>query len=414
MKWIPLALIFLYAPFVFPDAQVLPPGVRAFVYRRAQAHIPSRFDAQGEVGSYAVQKALPMSLLRQIVVESVQLLDEIKKSDPKLESQMTLGEIDMKPEINVEADGIALAWGLFPRFMMVGSVPLMRARVGINGGFQTSDSIQRTAQALRNMSATAQGAERDKLSVLAQFLGGVGTLRGEHLQHLLVNYYGYKPIGEWSASGIGDAQLYGQYLLHDNIRLKNAMKLGADLPTGRANDPDNIVDVPFGKGYYGTFMESMNDLYVFGNDSVILFGNVKFTHNWPTTQTMRLSPNPDMPLTSEKDNVRIQPGSSWTYTAGAEARLFWDIRAFGNYYWYNKKSDTMTGSRQDYDYGILSTGTDSHSQTSEVGAFFQTTDLYLQNRFPVPFKIKGSYSQTVAGANTEMIDMTYLEFQLYF
>lgn len=414
MKWILVSLIFLYGPSVFPDAQVLPPGVRAFVYRRAQAHIPSRFEANGEIGSYNVYKALPMNLLKEIVPESAPLLEEIKKSDPNMYDQMTLGEVNIKPEINVEGDGFALAWGLFPRFMMVGSVPLMRARVGLNGGFNSSDSIQRTAQALRAMSVNAQGAEKDRLSVLSQFLSGVGTLKGEHLQDLMVNYYHYKPLGEWSASGIGDAQLYGQFIYHDNIRLKNAMKLGADIPTGRANDPDNILDVPFGKGYWTTFAESMNDIYVFGNDAVILFGNVKYQYNWATTQTMRLPSNPSLPLTAEKDEVRIQPGPSWTYTAGGEARVLWDIRAYTNYTWYNKHKDSMTGTRSNYDYGILATGTDAHSTTAEVGAYFSTTDMYLQNRFPVPFKIRGSYSQTTAGANTEMVDMSYLELQVYF
>ncbi|HEX4926210.1 MAG TPA: hypothetical protein VFV50_19105, partial [Bdellovibrionales bacterium] len=172
--------------------------------------------------------------------------------------------------------------------------------------------------------------------------------------------------------------------------------------------------VPFGKGYLSTFLESLNDIYVFENDRLILFANAKYTYNWSTRQTMRLAPTADMPLTREKEEVEWSPGAAWTLTGGAESRVLWDLRLFSNYIWYTKNRDRMSGSRSDYDYSILSTGTDVSSRTAEFGAFYTTTDLYLRNKFPVPFKIAGSYSQTLTGQNTEIIDMAYLELQLYF
>jgi hypothetical protein len=240
------------------------------------------------------------------------------------------------------------------------------------------------------------------------------TLRGENLQDIVVNAYRYKPVGDWSASGFGDAQLYGQYLFHDGAHIKNAAKLGANLPTGRPNDPDNILDVPFGRGYLGTFIEAMNDIYLLSEDRLILNAYARYEYNWPTVQAMRLPSNASMPLTADRGDVRIEPGDSWTFIGGAESRVLYDLRIYGNYIFYYKNRDRMSGDRNDYDYSILATGTDGHGRTAEIGAFYSTTDLYLKKKFPIPFKVKGSYAQTLAGNNMEIVDMAYVEFQLYF
>jgi hypothetical protein len=410
-----LAIIISLAPIVaLGDAQVLPPGVRAFVYRKASATIPGRYDSEGVIGSFAVQKTFDMGMLRQLSTEVAMALDEIKKTDSSLEAGMNVGEINMQPEIKVEGDGFGLAIGMFKNFMLVGSIPYLRSSVHLDGGFNPSTSIHQTAETLESMANEPSRSDSDTLRALAQLMRQLPVLRGEHLQDIMVNEYGYKPIGDWTASGVGDAQVYGQFLANDGSWLKNAVRLGATFPTGRADDPDNILDVAFGRGYLGTWVESVNDVHIFSEDRLIFIANLKYEYGWPTNQTRRLSSNKELPITKEKEEVRFEPGTSWTARGELESRVLWDFRVFSSYSMYYKNQDRFRGGRPDYDYSILASGTEGSSQTAEIGAFYTTADLYVKQKFPIPLKLKGSYSQTMAGNNTEIIDMAYIELQMYF
>ena len=98
-------------------------------------------------------------------------------------------------------------------------------------------------------------------------LGGIKNdrLATDLVQNTLVQDYGYKRISSWSDNGIGDIEVGGryQYLQTDNWRL--AFTGAVRLPTGKVDDPDDLVDLGFGAGAWALLFRSNNDYTGFEN-----------------------------------------------------------------------------------------------------------------------------------------------------
>ncbi len=71
--------------------------------------------------------------------------------------------------------------------------------------------------------------------------------------------FGFKRIRDFTADGLGDitAVLKYQYLRTEDWRL--AASVGARLPTGRQDDPDSLVDIPWSPGNYAVLLRLHHD-----------------------------------------------------------------------------------------------------------------------------------------------------------
>lgn len=206
---------------------------------------------------------------------------------------------------------------------------------------------------------------------------------------------------------------FGQYRPINRSVYKQAFKLGVEVPTGRTDDPDNLVDVAFGKGHFISFAEALNDFYIF-NGNWILAANAKYAYQWGHTPTYRLLPDSAIPLTSEKEQVYRKPGDIVTLNLHSEVRLVSDLTFNTDYTYTLKQKDKIGGNRYDYDYGILEKNTDQESHVGEIGLNFTTVNLFMKKQFPVPFKLGTFMSRVLSGKNVDRINMATLRFEMYF
>jgi len=394
---------------LYADTTVLPSGVRAFVYKHIEANISSSFDKQGVESSFQIKERLGSSVIKSISSDAASAYDELHKIDSALAESVDLGTIDLDPEITASANIFALGWGLSDSIMVIGALPVMKANVTLRGGYTNTGAISSAAKQLKSI----QDSRQAKASAFAQVLEQLPSIRGEYLQGALVNDLGYKPIGSWSGTGIGDAIVYTQWRFVNKDTYKQGAKFGMELPTGAVDDPDNLVDIPFGSGYYATYVESLHDFNLWRNIFSLSFTG-RYQYQWPTTRTYRLAPSVDFPLTAVKENIHYKPGNY--YSAGAEfgTKLFQSIGANIGYSIRVKNKDKIPGKDPNYDYGILESKTDTIIRKAEVSVSYSTVNLYTRGKFPVPFKIGSTYNKVLSGMNTERISQVSLDFEMYF
>ena len=100
--------------------------------------------------------------------------------------------------------------------------------------------------------------------------------------------FGYKRFKTWSEKGIGDLEVGGRYQYFNNDTWRLAFTGGVRLPTGKMDDPDNLVDLDFGSGAYALFFRFHHDYF-------------KTLGLWKKLTTCRLCSDKFLPVTSTLD-----------------------------------------------------------------------------------------------------------------
>lgn len=412
-SYLPLALVaLLLGNTAQADTAIPPKGVRALVYQYINADVPSSFGSAGVESDFSIKETLGASVIRSISPTTASAYDELAKISPELASEINLGKIDLNPKINVKAHVFGLAWGLNDWLMVAGGFPMMNASVDVSGGYINTGAITNTALGLNSVTDPSVAPKASAMAqVLQQSIEPI--LRGEVLQGIIVNEFQYKPVGDWTASGIGDTSLFLQALAINWDFYKNGYKLGVELPTGRKDDPDNLVDVPFGKGYTASFAEILNDFFVIP-EYLTLSLNARYQYNWAADRTFRLAPSTSFPLSAEKENINYKPGNAWGTFFEASTRIARSVSISTGYSIKEKSKDSIRGIRRDYDYGILEHATASRTNAVMAKISYSTVDMFLRNKFPMPFKVGATVSRVVSGINTERVNQVSLDFEMYF
>lgn len=394
----------------FADTAQLPAGAHAFVYKHIEANIPISYDQNGKASDFSVKEVLGAPIIRSLSPQVASAYQELRRVDSGLADNLDLGKIDLTPTIQAKGEALGLAWGVSDRLMLAVGVPFLRASVTLSGGYYNSGAISKAAKELRK---TSEPKTKTKALALAQLLEQLPMIRGEYLQGVLVNNWGYKPIGNWKGSGIGDTKIFAQFKAHSDSFIQNALRLGTELPTGHVDDPDNLIDLPFGAGYYKTYLESQNDLTLWP-DHLILNFRGRYQYGWSTERTFRLKPSSSFPLTAEKELIQYKPGNTWNLGTELHAKLTHSITLMSAFTRTLSEQDHIRGNRADYDYSILETGTDSEVNTLEFGIRYSSVNSYLAKEIPIPFLLGLTFSRVLSGTNTEQINQSEIHLEMYF
>ena len=239
------------------------------------------------------------------------------------------------------------------------------------------------------------------------------TTNAELLQSLVVNYYGYKPIGKWEKDALGDAEIGFIYRLTDFTDKGIAVSLGAILPTGEADDPDSLQDVSTGDGQYDAFAEAAAGISFFDNMFQV---DVKgrFTYQFESEKEVRWIEDSDLPLAKSKRSVKEKLGNKvdTTFTL-----------TYNPTYWMNLNSSLIMGNTQSTTYAnvpdpkirrALETDTDTSSRWVRLGLGFSTTEAFQRKKFYVPMDIGVSAQRLISAKNTHDYDRIDVDFRLYF
>jgi hypothetical protein len=218
----------------------------------------------------------------------------------------------------------------------------------------------------------------------------------EDVINLLSTEYGYKRFETWSEKGIGDIELGLKYKYFENEKWRLALQAGSSLPTGREDDPDNLVDYGFGGGSYGFVLGFQNDFV--GIQDFVLNGTIRYTNMLSNKETLRVPDDPGYPITVKKERVDRDQGDILELELSAGYKLSEGFGISATYGGFFKEKDSAKGE----DGGHLPGLEEETSQTGHtllVGISYNNLDRFQKKLSRVPFQVSLGHWHRFAGKN---------------
>lgn len=229
-------------------------------------------------------------------------------------------------------------------------------------------------------------------------LGGVrnDTAMTNLMQDQLKSLYGYKKIEDWDDSSLGDIDLGARYQYLNTEDFRFAFTGGFRLPTGKTDDPDNLMDAPLGGGCYTIIFLSNHD-YV-GIKDLVLDVGLKYEWLLPKRATLRIPESVDLPLAMDKERVDVDQGDYVEVELTAEYKIAEGFSMSALYQYGNKFKDDVSGHKFN-SYSSVEDETDMVTHIYIVEARYSTIPLFAKKQFPFPMDMSIAYRNRFAGEN---------------
>ena len=387
-----LALFFsqLYSLAFADDAEVLPKGVfRLGVETEFYFPVEERYNPDGDVEDVAVDYSKPLD---SNVFPDLGLIEQAFGMPS---GSATVGSSVVSFEYQFILTDFSLAYGLTDRLTVGIILPYWwqenKVKAELNN---TAATVGKNAAANMLLPLGVPGTVPLTTDDVQNLLGKGLDINGDGTVD--IPGYGYKRVETWSGSGIADIQIGAryQYLKTDKWRL--AFTGGVTLPTGEVDEPDNLVDYPFGDGAYALLFRMNNDFT--GIKRLLLNATLRYNLILPDKETKRVPDSVDQPITLNKEKVDRNLGDIFEFEASAKYELAkgFDISAL--YKYGSKQKDDISGDKG-YAYKSLEDETDYTEHIFIVGLSYSTVPLYMEKKFSVPFRASLSYRNRFAGSN---------------
>ena len=385
--------------FAIESAQVLPKGLwNAALTGNHYFPIKERFNPDGDAEDVA--KYFNANLNSNVFPQLEALDQAFFGGTP---GAATIGTSQVSFEYEVNEMKLSIQYGVTNKFTAGINIPYLwqktnvkqanldttNATVGTNPGFGGPGPlggvplIPIAAGGVPLTTAQAQGLLGEGLVINGQLVPGTGL--------------GYKPIQTWEESGFGDIQIGGRYQYFASEDWQLAFTGGIQLPTGKTDDPNNLVDLGFGTGCYGLLFWFNNDYK--GIKDLVLDATFKVNYFLPGKVEKRVT-DTQHPLVSpqNQEKVDITLGTIYEIDFGGTYGFAkgWNIAPTYVYSWKNK--DNVSGSKN-LNYNSLEENTDWSFHGVTVDLTYSTIPLFREKRFFAPFTATLHYENAFAGKN---------------
>ncbi|CAM9920013.1 unnamed protein product, partial [Chrysoparadoxa australica] len=387
--------------------ETLPKGIRMAVFRQVQTtDINSAYDRQKMEQDYFFRVNLDATSIEDANATLKSLFQQVKGISQQAYEQLTFGEYQAQGKANVKVNGYGAAFGLTNRTTLYGVFPYYDARVDLD--------IKRTKQ--NNYLQVAKSLEAQGDSTGAQILSQVAPslpdINEGVVQSLIVNYLGYQPLGSWRGEGLADIELGFLTRLTDWTYSGLALSAGVVLPTGREDDPDNLVDFGFGDGQTDVFLEFGGGFTI--PDTRWSFDSWgRFTYQFEHNREMRIPESRDYPYGSESAIFQEKLGNMYDLSARSTYQAFRWLGISGQYsYQYVGEAEYNSPYTEANEIKAIDTERSSHSVRGTL--HFSTVPLYKSGDFFLPFDTNLSVQTITGGMNQPRFSRYDVEFRFYF
>ncbi len=380
------------------NAEVLPKGVfRATVNSKFYLPIDERFNPEGDVESAAFDYN---TTLDSMVFPA---LGMIESAFGMPAGSANVGDSVAAFEYDVDIVDIGLAYGLTDKLTVGITIPYFWVK---NTVTREIDTTSATVGLNPFFGSPADPFLGSPLVPIA--LGGI-PLTTEQVIELLrdgldidgdgsadIQGFGYEDFTTWSHNDVGDIDVGAryQYLKNDNWQL--AATGGVRIPTGYIDNKDNLVDNKFGNGVYALFLHLNNDYT--GIENMVLNATIRYDLILPADEVLRVPDDVDRPISMNKEEVERNLGDVIELEASAKYTFLKTLTA-GLTYKYGHAFKTQVTGDMGFAYESLENETDYTEHVLIVGLSYSTIPLYMEKKFPIPFKASVSYRNRFAGSN---------------
>jgi len=386
------------------DATVLPKGV--FTMRldsQIYAPIKKRFDVNGDTEDLGEEfnADLNSSIFPQLGL--------VEQGFGMLPGTASIGESKVDLEYDVKIFDFYLFYGLTDRLTIGAKIPYWFFKSDVDAEVDNTDATVVKNPFLGTPGDPFMGSPLVPRSLVPE--GLQDPLTTDDVQALLGSEYGYKPIKNWKHDGLSDIEFGGryQYYKSDNWRLAFLGALRA--PTGRTDDPDNLVDYSFGTGSWAALFHANNDFI--GWKNFRLNGTFVYERYFSHRETLRIPDNADQPITANKEKVDVTPGDIIKVEFEGQYSLTpsW---FFSLFYRYTRGYKWDVDGDEGLDYKQVEKETDFKAQQYRVGIAYSTLPLYQAEKFPLPLNAKLYYRDRFAGENITKSRYVGLDLTVFF
>ena len=168
------------------------------------------------------------------------------------------------------------------------------------------------------------------------------------------------------------------------------------MPTGDADNPDNLMDMPFGEDAWALLFQLQND-YLATEDLVLNF-TFKYDLVLPDKETLRVPPSTDIPITANEEKVDRDTGDQLKFETAATYKFNDGLSGSIQYQYWKRLKDDIDGD-MGFAYESLEDETDSTAHIFLTGLSYSTIPLFIKEEFPVPLTVSLTYENVFAGSN---------------
>jgi hypothetical protein len=375
---------------VADDAQVLPQGVfRVSVEASFSFPVTERFTSSG--GTEALATDFNRDLDRTVFSD----LRLVEAAFRLPEGSATFGRSVVDFTRHIQITTLRAAYGLTDRLSLGVRVPYLTQENQVNATLDT-----RTATVGFNPAVPGGVAP----------LGVPGTRppTTEDIQ-AFVERLGFRRVETWSDASFSDSFAGAKYQYYRSAHWRLAATGRVRFPTGRWDDPNNLVDFPTGFDAWGLALELHQDfvwqrpglarrLGVLTTGEFVLNTRFQYEALFPDTKPFRVC-SIHQPICPNFDpQVHRDVGDIVEAEIAGTIGLLPGLTLTPMYTYTHKFQDQFRGDRG-FNYGQLKTETEGDLHTLDLRLVYSTALLFAAQRFPVPLSVSVRYVDRLAGTN---------------
>ena len=386
----------------FEDTKVLPKGVRKANIRTLSTSFSQKTNGQG--------KALE---LENPLLNPLKFNDILKSEKDLQKRELTAGFLlnesfdkaekvgdftaDVKGKANVTV--VIGAWGITENTTLALAVPYYSMEIDAKMGFVPNATGERFLQRLSDPSNNNVAGAREAGEKINNAVG--------RFQQKLVDN-GYKPVGRWKDSGLGDTQLVAKSRLLNEDSFKLASMSAVVAPTGKKDDPNHLLDKGFGDGQWDLLAGVVTEQPV--GSVVSLSQYAKYTYQMPGRKKVRAATE-DEKIEVPLKSVTYKLGDKVDAGLGSSFQITSDV-GMGLGYVFNHKFKDIYFAGESSSLLEKNTTEQSHHLEADVG--YNTIEHFKNKSFPAPLETRLAYKYQIKSKNTAVSHFVQWDFSLFF
>jgi len=393
------------APIGLPTAKVLPQGVRNMTFLGVMTAPTERYSASSSIEPLGQDFNQELSFKKILEGE----LDPIKRG--QLRQKMLAAGLDEEDsfgvslgEVNaqVQASIPVFAMGMTKRWTAAIAVPVKKIRVNIASSVLHSNQSVHAAFA-NILGNTGAGGKK------VEFEDKIGDPINEKLEE-----YGYAPLEESEEySRLGDILLINKFKTFENKFHLTTLNMSISLPTGKAADPNKLVDITGGDGQTDLELGVLHDFKLTGPLTLTLAAHYRLQFSdhidtrVPERRSSRISPDVENNIARDLGDIgKIEAALSFSFVGVTLAA------GYGLQY---KNADKYTGQAYASErYEWLAKDSVQNMQSLQLFMGYDTVSLYKQKKFFAPMGVGLNHTRILAGKNVVSSPLTTFNFKLFF